>query len=136
MHELRRFITDQMDARGWTQADLSRASGLSKQLVSTLYLDDRDRLDAMPSRDTLAALARAFHVAVESISLIAARAYGIPVDAPAVVPTLEGFPSSELAAELQRRLTQAEQEPAKPARHLRAAANTPPDPRKPKPRKT
>lgn len=36
MHEYRRFIQSELDTRGWRQSDLARASGLSRQLVSTI----------------------------------------------------------------------------------------------------
>jgi transcriptional regulator with XRE-family HTH domain len=111
MHELRRFIEAQMDRLGLTeQAELVRASGLTKQHVSNLVNDDRNRLDAMPSRETITALARAFHVTEDAVMVVAARAYGVPVDEPVVVPTMEGIPSSQLAGELQRRLTREERE--------------------------
>ena len=42
MHALRRYVHQGMDAKGWTPADLARASGITKQTVSNILTDDRE----------------------------------------------------------------------------------------------
>ena len=74
MHEFKRFIQQQLDARGWKQADLVRASGLSRSHVSKLMRDDREHLGQMPEADTLAGLARGFTIPEEIVRTAASRA--------------------------------------------------------------
>lgn len=91
VHELRRFILDEMSKRGWDQAALSRASGLKPQTVNNLYNDTREPMAGMPAPATIAGLARAFGVPASSVSQIAVRALGrASIDAPVLVPTTDG----------------------------------------------
>ncbi len=53
MHEYRRFVHAELDARGWTPADLVHRSGLSRQLVWKVLHDDRPTLGQMPDESTL-----------------------------------------------------------------------------------
>jgi transcriptional regulator with XRE-family HTH domain len=110
VHSLRQLIQSQCDTRGWKQADLARASKLSPQLVNRLWNDDRDQLTEMPTRTTMSALAAAFALPEHTVLMAAARAYGIPVDAPVAVGDPSLIDDLELLAELGRRL--ADRQPA------------------------
>lgn len=106
MHPFRSFIQQKMDGRGWTRSDLARQSGLSTQHVSKLLSDDRDRLDRMPDHSTIAALSKAFDVAEDVVLLEAARAYGVPIDAPVETARASAVSDDELLLELGARLRQ------------------------------
>lgn len=74
MHEFKRFIQQQLDARGWKQADLVRKSGLSKQHVSNMLRDTREHLGQMPDEKTIRALADGFQLPAEVVRTAASRA--------------------------------------------------------------
>lgn len=74
MHEFKRFIQQQLDARGWKQADLVRKSGLSKQHVSNMLRDTREHLGQMPDEKTIQALAGGFQLPAEVVRTAASRA--------------------------------------------------------------
>lgn len=74
MHEFKQFIQKELDARGWRQADLVRASGLSRSLVSKLLRDDRNYLGQMPDEATLEGIAKGFAVPVDVVRTAASRA--------------------------------------------------------------
>jgi transcriptional regulator with XRE-family HTH domain len=119
MHALRRFIQSELDNRGWQARDLVKASGLSKQLVSTLLNDDRDVLPQLPRTTTLEALASAFNVTTAHVTTVAVEALGIPgVQAPAIVHQITAVDDEVLLRELLRRAVgrEAEQPPATVAR--------------------
>jgi transcriptional regulator with XRE-family HTH domain len=99
-----KFVTNEMSARGWSQADLSRASGLSRQHVSKMLSDDRDRITRMPEQATLDGLAKALAVPRSVIALHSLRAYGIDVDVP-YQRTVHDLSDDELVTELKHRLT-------------------------------
>lgn len=82
MDALAEFIKEQMQARGWTQTDLVKASGLSKGRISALILGQRHRMIA---DHTIAGLAKAFEVDQAVIRVKAAEAFGVPVGAQVVV---------------------------------------------------
>lgn len=103
MNALRALITEQMDGRGWKPAQLARASGLSPQLIHTLLTDDREVIDAMPKRETLAGLARAFGLGEAVLLRAAAQAWGVPVDG-TVEAGAGGLSNADLIAELEQRL--------------------------------
>lgn len=73
MHEYRRFVQTELDARGWRQAELVRRSGLSRQLVSSILRDNRDYLGQMPDAETIEGLALGFDVPAETVRTAAAR---------------------------------------------------------------
>jgi transcriptional regulator with XRE-family HTH domain len=107
VHALRRFIQDEMDARGWQPRDLARRSGLSKQLISNLLNDDRDVLPQLPRTATLAALAKAFDLTTGHVTAVAVQALGVPdVQPPAVVHQVEAATDADLLRELLRRAEQ------------------------------
>lgn len=104
MHEFRRFIQDQMNARGWKAADLARHSSLSAQHVSRLLNDDRDQLGRMPESTTIKKLASAFQGVGESaVRAAAAKALGVP-DVPQISADLTSVDDDALLAEVRRRM--------------------------------
>lgn len=105
MHAYRRFIQEQMDARGWKQADLARQAGLQRQTVSKIMSDTRDRMDRMPDQATIAALSKAFRIPESSLLAVVGEALGIPVSVERV--RLDDVPNEDLIRELQRRLNEA-----------------------------
>lgn len=111
MHALRQFIQEQMDARGWRPADLVRASGLSKQLVSNHLNDDREVLAQRPSKATVTGYARAFKVSEDVVLSKVAAAMGVPIgDLQPVVFSVSDASDAELLAELARRLSERARE--------------------------
>lgn len=105
MHEYKRFVQEQMDARGWRQADLVRASGLSRALVSRILRDDRPRLGQMPDESTMVGLAKAFHVSTETVRTAAARALrGYADDGEALTTDLSAVSIDALLMEIRRRV--------------------------------
>ncbi|MEU6582849.1 helix-turn-helix transcriptional regulator [Nocardia sp. NPDC046763] len=74
MHEYRRFVQAELDARGWKQADLARKSGLSRQLISNILRDNRPNLGQMPEEATLEGIAQGFGIPVDVVRTAASRA--------------------------------------------------------------
>lgn len=114
MHALRRFIREQMDARGWTAADLVRASGLTKQTISVRLSDDRDRLPAPLEDATVAGLARAFGVDPKVVLVKVGEAMGLPMGETVVVYSAEGVSNEELIRVLSERLAKAAEGSGRP----------------------
>lgn len=105
MHALSRFIEEQLEVNGWTQADLVRQSGLSKQHLSKMLADDRDRLPRLPTEATLLGLARGLRVPLNVVVLRAAQACGVPVDVTQVeVGSPRAMSTDQLLAEVRRRI--------------------------------
>lgn len=114
MHEYRRFIQHELDARGWRQADLVRESGLSRQLVSSILRDNRDHLGQMPDAETIQAIATGFGVPQERVRVAAARSLADYIDdGAALTITLGDVSTDALLNEIKRRIDHAEQ-PATP----------------------
>lgn len=113
MHEYRRFVQGELDARGWRQSDLVRRSGLSRQLVSNILRDDRDYLGQMPDAATLEALARGFGLPVETVRTAAARSLvDYSDDGTALTITLGEVSTDALLNEIRRRIDDADLPPA------------------------
>lgn len=122
MHALRRYIQQELDARGWRAQDLANKSGLARQQVSKLLTDDREVLPQLPRTSTLAALARAFDVSTAHVTTVAVEALGVPgVSAPAVVHEIESVDDEVLLRELLRRAVGREQESSARVHVLRSA---------------
>ena len=114
MHEYRRFIQHELNARGWRQADLVRESGLSRQLVSSILRDNRDHLGQMPDAETIQAIATGFGVPQERVRVAAARSLADYIDdGAALTITLGDVSTDALLNEIKRRIDHAEQ-PATP----------------------
>lgn len=105
MHALRRFIEQQLEDNGWTQSDLVRQSGLSKQHLSKMLNDDRDKLARLPTEETLLGLAQGLRVPLNAVVLRAAQACGVPVDVTEVeVSSARALSTDQLLAEVRRRI--------------------------------
>ncbi|WP_155770045.1 helix-turn-helix domain-containing protein [Mycobacterium asiaticum] len=104
MHEYRRFIQAELDARGWKPADLVRRSKLRRQLIWKILHDDRDHLGQMPDDTTLEAIADGFGIPVDRVRTAAARSLvGYTDDGRPVATDLEAVPTDVLIEELRRR---------------------------------
>lgn len=110
MHALRTFVQAQMDERGWTQSDLVAASGITKQVVSSLVSDARPKLDRLPMDKTIDGLARAFHVDRNVVLAKIGEAMGLPVSEPVVIYDASRVPNSDLLRVLSERLSKAGEE--------------------------
>jgi len=122
MHEFKRFIQQQLDARGWKQADLVRKSGLSKQHVSNMLRDTREHLGQMPDEKTIRALADGFQMPAEVVRTAASRALaGYSDEGQPLHVDIHQVPLDTLLNEIRRRFeeigehhgpgTEEEQEP-------------------------
>jgi transcriptional regulator with XRE-family HTH domain len=100
----RAYLQQQMDSRRWRQADLARASGLTRQHISGMMTDDRERLDDLPTRETVEKIAKAFGVSPGVVLRIAAEACGVPVDGLLEV-SVSDLSNDVLIEELRRRLS-------------------------------
>ncbi|HEV2887948.1 MAG TPA: helix-turn-helix transcriptional regulator [Jatrophihabitans sp.] len=109
MHAFRRLIQARMDERGYKPADVVRLSGLSRQTLHSILTDSRDTIKEMPSRKTVQVLAEALRMPADQLLVAAAEAYGVPVAAPVLVPTVTDVSDSELARELLRRAVAREE---------------------------
>lgn len=56
------WLDEELNRRGWTQADLARSSGLSTGTISLLYTGGRK-----PGKRTAPAIARAFNIPPERV---------------------------------------------------------------------
>lgn len=125
MHEYRRFIQQQVDTRGWKQADLVRSSGLRRQLVSSILSDSREHLGQMPDDSTLEGLAKAFGVPVEVVRIAAARSLvGYIDDGSDLTIQLQDVSTDALLNEVRRRINErqaATTDQAAPTRASREA---------------
>jgi transcriptional regulator with XRE-family HTH domain len=109
MHAFRRLIQARMDERGYKPADVVRLSGLSRQTLHSILTDSRDTIKEMPSRKTVQVLAEALRMPADQLLIAAAEAYGVPVAAPVMVPTVTDVSDAELARELLRRAVAREE---------------------------
>lgn len=115
MHAFRRLIQARMDERGYKPADVVRLSGLSRQTLHSILTDSRDTIKEMPSRRTVQVLAEALRMPADQLLIAAAEAYGVPVAAPVLVPTVTDVSDAELARELLRRAVAREETEGMPA---------------------
>lgn len=114
MHAFRRLIQARMAERGYKPADVVRLSGLSRQTLHSILTDSRDSIKDMPSRRTVQVLAEALRLPADQLLVAAAEAYGVPVTAPVLVPTVTDVSDSELARELLRRAAVREEDGSAP----------------------
>jgi transcriptional regulator with XRE-family HTH domain len=105
VHALTRFIRDRMDQPPvMSQADLAKASGLSKQVISNLCADDREQLDRLPSERTINGLAAALAGGnVDVLLTVIGEAMGLPMNR-VVTADATALSNDELLAEIARRL--------------------------------
>jgi hypothetical protein len=76
--------------------------------LHSILTDSRDTIKEMPSRKTVQVLAEALRMPADQLLIAAAEAYGVPVAAPLMVPTVTEVSDSELARELLRRAVERE----------------------------
>ena len=112
MHEYRRFVQEQMDLRRMRPADVERAGGPSRQVLSKLLNDNRDSLDRRPDNATVTALAKAFRIDVEHVLASVARAMGLPTSV--TIAGLEAASNEELLGEIRRRMESTHEQDADP----------------------
>jgi transcriptional regulator with XRE-family HTH domain len=82
VHALGTYLAEQMEARGWTAAELARRSGVTKQTLYNLLDPERTTLGRMLEDRTYSGLAAALNVPAEVLVMKAAEAMGIPVPPP------------------------------------------------------
>ena len=105
MHEFRRFITRELDARGWRQSDLVRQSGLSRAHVSKLLRDEREHLGQMPDASTITGIADGFGISEDVVRTAAARSLtGYTDNAAPLHVDLTEVSTDALLTELRRRI--------------------------------
>lgn len=106
-HALRDFIRAQMELRKMTQADLGRASGLSRSHLSKLLNDPRDRLPQLPTPETVSGLANGFNLPQGVVLAAAIEALGVGFTSDDFVYRLTDASNRELLSEVERRLGEA-----------------------------
>lgn len=104
MNAFRRFLEDGATRRGWSQSDLARESGISKQVISNILKDTRTHLDRLPQDKTIDGIARAFDVDRMVVLSEIAQAMGLPVRETVVRYDASGVADADLVRELARRL--------------------------------
>lgn len=105
MHAYRKIVDEQMKAGRMSQSELSRASGLSRQRVSQILNDDRERLVQVPDTATVEGLAKAFKLAPEVVWVAVAEAMGLPsFVVPPITHEVKDVDDAQLLAELGKRL--------------------------------
>jgi len=102
MNRLGAYVQAEMDWRGWTLTDLTKAAGLDESDLMPILA--RDWLADWPSSQVIDAVARALHVPARELVLRAAEACGLAVDEEGPGATLVDSSNEELMRELRRRL--------------------------------
>lgn len=121
MHAYSRFIQEQLDARGWTAADLSRRTGITQSGLNKILQDPDERLAGMPTDETIDKLGRAFGIPPGVIVAHAASArYGVAVGEPVEVATAAQLSDDELIRQLGLRLRERDEAVATPQLDLSA----------------
>lgn len=105
MHDYRRFVQETMDAKHLRAADVERAGGPSRQVLSRILTDARPALTQRPDQETVEALAKGLGVSVDAVLASIASAMGLPLAT--TTARLEDVPADALLNELRRRLTEA-----------------------------
>lgn len=105
MHEYSRYVKSEMDKRKWNQNDLAKKAGLTRQVVSAIVTDNRERLTNIPSDKTMDGLAKAFGVDPTVVRANVALAMGLPVEVKRA--NTSDISDSDLIMELSRRLEKA-----------------------------
>lgn len=105
VHDYRRLVEAELDARSWKPAELERASGLSRQLIWGILHDNRQHLGQMPKDTTLEGLARGFGIPVERVRTAAARSLvGYAGDNAPLIADLTQVSIDVLLTEIRRRV--------------------------------
>ena len=114
MHALQRLLRDGLARRGWSQSDLARESGLSRQSVSNLLREDRSPVARLLRETTVDGLARALQVDAGVVRAAIAEEMGLPGSDVQVVYDARGVADDDLIRELARRLGTASAPAAAP----------------------
>lgn len=115
MHAYAAFLRDQMDERGWSQSELARRAGLTRQTINAqLKAKGQGALVQRPDQETIDGLARAFAISPDVLLAKVAEAMGLPsqVDVNVRAVDLDEATDVELLGELARRLRIAADDPA------------------------
>ena len=96
------WVQAQLDERGWTQADLMRASGLKRAHISNL-LGTEGLIRRMPQDFTIDGLARAFNTSRRHVLTIVAEAMGLPTETVTIADAAR-LTDEDLLRELAKRL--------------------------------
>lgn len=105
MHEYRRFVQRELDARGWEPRELVRRSGVNRQLIWKILHDDRDYLGQMPDDSTLEAIASGFGIPTDRVRTAAARSLaGYTDDGQPISTDLSDISIDALLTEVRRRV--------------------------------
>lgn len=102
MNEYRRFVQNEIDRRGWSQADVERNGGPSRQVVNSILKDDRPELVSRPKQETVEKLAVAFDTSVDVVLAHVAMAMGLPVTIEAA--SLENVSDDDLLDQIRKRM--------------------------------
>lgn len=108
MHAWRAFVQGHLDAHQIGAAELSRRSGVSKQVLSKILNDDRDQLVQRPDQSTVSKLARAMGVRPDVLLAKVAEAMGLPVTEVRVTDP-DSISNADLIRVLSDRLRRAEE---------------------------
>lgn len=102
MHAYRRFVQETMDLKRMRAADVERAGGPSRQVISKVLTDPRPTLDRRPDQATVEAFAKGLDVRPEAVLAAVAEAMGLPVHVS--VAGLQEATDDQLLAEVRRRM--------------------------------
>ncbi|MEO5663510.1 MAG: helix-turn-helix transcriptional regulator [Nocardioides sp.] len=104
VNALAAFIREQMDERGWRQADLVKGSSLSRQVVSKLYNDRRETVSRLPEKETIDGLGRAFGIPSSFVLGKAVEALGLGFTSGDFVNEVTSASDRQLLDEIEERL--------------------------------
>lgn len=79
MHALGEYLAKELEVRNWTQADLARHAGMTRQSVSNLLSPEKAQLGSLLFRDTFVGLSRALGVPAQDLVAKAAEAMNLPM---------------------------------------------------------
>ena len=103
MHEYRRLIQSEMDARGWTVSELARRAGMHRQTINKIVRDDRTHIGQMPDDTTIERIAGALGIPAYRLSQAAARSLIGETDD--IDDSLDGYSTEFLLDVIRRRVT-------------------------------
>lgn len=102
MNEYRRFVQNEIDQRGWTQSDVEKHGGPTRQVVHKILTDQRKVLDYRPKQDTVEKLATAFGVSVDVVLAHVAMAMELPVSIE--MASLDDVSDGDLLDQIRKRM--------------------------------
>ena len=127
MHEYRRLIQSEMDARGWSVSELARRAGMHRQTVNKIIKDTRSHISQMPDDATIERISGAFGIPAERLSQAAARSLiGEPA---ADGDPLDSYSTAYLLDYIKRRVADPPTRTTTIPEEIRIAARTSDDPK-------